>query len=116
MGLSSSIFGYDEKFVYKAGDFKTIRGNADDRGFVVESPGSCKEAAQRTNGTFFNSLKWNPKKRVLSNKFLDVVAQRVVQSSIPPDCQECRCGGRGVKPTLICQKCSTWKADGATEI
>lgn len=114
--LYAKVFGYDEKFVYMAGDYKKLRGNADVREMLVYPEGTCSVAAQGTGGTAFSAVKWNHKKPILEKKFLNVVAQRVAQTSISPECQECRCGGRGTKAKLICRKCSTWKAEGRSEM
>ncbi|XP_064081934.1 uncharacterized protein LOC135198290 [Macrobrachium nipponense] len=109
--LKKKLFGYDEKFVYSSGDYKKLKGDADERELITDIEGSCAEAALRTNGSVFNSLKWNPKKATLKTKFLDVFAQRVVQSSVTPDCQECRCTGGRSRAVFSCRKCSNWKAD-----
>ncbi|XP_066981093.1 uncharacterized protein [Macrobrachium rosenbergii] len=109
--LKKKLFGYDEKFVYSSGDYKKLKGDADERELITDVEGSCAEAALRTNGSVFNSLRWNPKKATLKTKFLDVFAQRVVQSSVTPDCQECRCTGGRSRAVLSCRKCSNWKVD-----
>ncbi|KAK7085193.1 hypothetical protein SK128_008231 [Halocaridina rubra] len=110
--LRKKVFGYDEKFVYMAGDYQKLKGDADARGLLIDPEPSCMLTAQSTGGTVFSTFKWNPNKAKLEKKFLNVVAQRVAQSSVPPECQECRCGGRGTKAALMCRKCSTWLAEG----
>ena len=61
----------NSNFIF-ATDYKKLRGNAEDRELVTDLEGSCSLSAQKTNGTYFNSLKWNPKKAVYHRHLLQL--------------------------------------------
>ncbi|XP_042889118.1 uncharacterized protein LOC122264331 isoform X2 [Penaeus japonicus] len=104
--MAAKVFGFDETFVYTAGDFATFRGNTKIRALMQQPGGACITAAEGSGGSVFNGNKWVTSKALLEKKFLRVMAQRVSISTSAPDCQECQCTG-GSRGTMVkCYQCS----------
>ncbi|XP_042216675.1 apolipophorins-like [Homarus americanus] len=104
--MARKVYGFDEKFVFGAGDYTKFKGSENLRAALQEPESACVAAAQASGGSAFNIDKWNPRRTVQEKKFLGVLGQRVALTSTAPECQECQCVDEELKTVVTCQKCS----------
>ncbi|XP_071953839.1 apolipophorins-like [Antedon mediterranea] len=99
-GKDVSVYGIDERFAFTRKSSSGQLGDADLRRRIKEPTSKCAILALESNGTIFDMQSINDK------KFIDVFTQRMLQTTMPMECQVCKCvadkEGSGIS---ICEKC-----------
>ncbi|XP_033095238.1 uncharacterized protein LOC117099816 [Anneissia japonica] len=99
-GKAVNIYGIDQRYAFTRKSSADNFGDADLRRLVKEPASKCAVLALESNGTIFDMQSINEK------KFIDVFTQRLIQTTVPMECQVCKCvadkEGSGI---TICEKC-----------